>query len=1386
MEERRDGSGYGPGQHDSLVPDELDECQRHPLFSANGANGAELWRSDGTAAGTVQVKDINTSGSSSPSNLFDYNGILVFAANASPTATGIELWKSDGNDAGTVLVKDIYSTSGNSSPGNFTLVGNTLYFTATDATGGTELWKMEGPNAEPVRVKDINPGATGSNPTNLVNFGGTLYFAADDGTNGWELWKSDGTATGTVMAADLNYVVSGGVSQPGRSSYPQGLTVAGTTLYFSAYEYRYQDTPYSYSSTGQELWAVDSPGATPRLVKDIYADGNGSYPQNLTAVGSSVYFAANIAATGTELWKSDGTAAGTVLVKDIYQGTTSSNPQNLRSVNGALFLTANDGATGIELWRTDGTTAGTARVRDVNAISAGSNPSGAVEVGGTRYLAATDATGGTELWRTDGTAAGTWRVKDINPGATGSNPTNLVNFGGTLYFAADDGANGRELWKSDGTATGTVMAADLSYQVSGGVSQPGYSSYPQGLTVAGTTLYFNASEYRYRDTPYSYSFTGQELWAVDSPGATPRLVKDIYADGNGSSPQNLTAVGSSVYFAANIAATGTELWKSDGTAAGTVLVKDIYQGTTSSNLQNLRNVNGSLFFVATDPVYGTELWTTDGTAGGTLPAFDVNTISAGSNPTGAVETGGIRYFAATDAVGGTELWRTDGTEAGTWQVKDINPGATGSNPTNLVNFGGTLYFAADDGTNGRELWKSDGTATGTVMAADLSYWVSGGVSQPGYSSSPQGLTVAGATLYFNAYEYRYRDTPYSYAYTGQELWAVDFPGATPHLVKDIYADGTGSSPQNLTAVGSSVYFAANIAATGTELWKSDGTAAGTVLVKDIYQGTTSSNLQNLRNVNGSLFFVAIDPVYGTELWTTDGTAGGTLPTYDVFSGPAGSSPSAPVGIGAAVYWSANDGINGQRLYRRDAGGTTVIANSTNASNLAAVGSSLYFTRSGQLWTTDGGDATQVSTAVSSVSNLMAGPGEAVYFSGFGSDGSGNELWKSNGTSALTVRVADIVLGTGSSSPVPLLNNGGFLFFTASDPVYGNELWSTDGITTARVKDINNATAGSSPSAPVAAGGAVYWTANDGINGQRLYRRDAGGTTVIANSSNASNLAAVGSSLYFTRSGQLWTTDGGDATQVSTAVYNVSNLMAGPGGAVYFSGFGSDGSGNEMWKSDGSPIGTIRVADIAVGPASSSPVPLLNSAGLLFFTADDGIGGRELWVTDGESGTLPLAYNQFVTVQEDGAQAITLVGTDAENDPLTYEILLVPTHGSLTGSGANLTYNPAAEYSGTDSFTFRVFDGQDYSNTAVVSITVVSVNDLPQVNAGTDKTANEGALVSFSGSATDVEGGTLTYAWNFGDGDTATGATASHAFEDNGTYTVTLGVTDRRVVSERTR
>ena len=122
---------------------------------------------------------------------------------------------------------------------------------------------------------------------------------------------------------------------------------------------------------------------------------------------------------------------------------------------------------------------------------------------------------------------------------------------------------------------------------------------------------------------------------------------------------------------------------------------------------------------------------------------------------------------------------------------------------------------------------------------------------------------------------------------------------------------------------------------------------------------------------------------------------------------------------------------------------------------------------------------------------------------------------------------------------------------------------------------------------------------------------------------------------------------------------------------------------------------------------------------------------------------PVATNGSASTNEDVAVAATASATDVDGDALTYTIVTGPTNGTLSGTGPNWTYTPAANYFGPDSFTFTATDGTATSNTATFSLTVVSVNDAPVAAAGSAST-NEDTAVATTLSATDVENDALTW------------------------------------------
>jgi hypothetical protein len=123
---------------------------------------------------------------------------------------------------------------------------------------------------------------------------------------------------------------------------------------------------------------------------------------------------------------------------------------------------------------------------------------------------------------------------------------------------------------------------------------------------------------------------------------------------------------------------------------------------------------------------------------------------------------------------------------------------------------------------------------------------------------------------------------------------------------------------------------------------------------------------------------------------------------------------------------------------------------------------------------------------------------------------------------------------------------------------------------------------------------------------------------------------------------------------------------------------------------------------------------------------------------------PVALDRTVAVTEDTPLRIDVLCTDADNDELFYQLLEKPQHGEYQWIPPNtVIYTPTLNFVGTDSFTFRSHDGQDFSNVSTITLTVAAVNDAPiVVSSLITTTRNNNAAVVLS--ASDVESDTITY------------------------------------------
>lgn len=400
------------------------------FFRVNdGAHGIELWKSDGTEAGTVMVKDIgpgnNTANHLIPQFLTNVNGRLFFIMDDG--AHGLELWKSDGTEAGTVLVKDINPGLGSGFyfglTDKFMVVGDTLYFTANDGVHGVELWKSNGTEAGTVLVQDILAGSATSSPEWLTNVNGTLYFTANDGVHGIELWKSGVEGTALIdIVPDAGFMPL------------TNLVSSGGTLFFHGWS--------------GELWSSNGTLNGTSLVKK-YNPGSSLYPAELTDVNGTLYFLSSDLNAGVilGLYKVNGTSAGGTPAEPVLVKGGLFNAKGLTKVGNRLFFGANDLFGFSRLWKSDET--GTVALIPGGNLSLSNNGTPIIaDVNGKAFFQGGALVNGfleLDLWKSDGTVAGTVPLKDIYPGSS-SIPFDLTNVNGALFFVANSAATGYELW----------------------------------------------------------------------------------------------------------------------------------------------------------------------------------------------------------------------------------------------------------------------------------------------------------------------------------------------------------------------------------------------------------------------------------------------------------------------------------------------------------------------------------------------------------------------------------------------------------------------------------------------------------------------------------------------------------------------------------------------------------------------------------------------------------------------------------------------------------------------------------------------------------------------------------------------------------------------------
>jgi ELWxxDGT repeat protein len=725
----------------------------------NSTGPAQLWVTDGTAAGTIQIAtpgaDLNP-----PSPISEVHAatsgayFLVKIPNNEH-----QIWFTDGSAAGTVMVhpnvlwfyvnldhimvkgdRVFFPDQDNLSSSNFRLSWSDRQ-PGTVHSGGIDFSAIVDSYTQ-MAFSGIAAGhvffiytETSSSPQQIIfainetsfeeiafaYFGAHVTAAAFAPTHAYFAFTSPDGTIATMYVSDGTQAGTTHFTLPANSSGAAvtAMAAVGEDCWFRLLDATGSSLLYRVTPTGQLTVLASAPGG-------------GAFPAPITSsIGyvpgpGRIYFDGVIGTQGVELCISDGTTAGTRVVADLAVGTNGSFPDSFikLAADTVVFRAATSAST---LWRTDGTRAGTVPL--LSSAGATVAASSLLFRGGN--LAIFNGPSG-HLWRTDGTPGGTYELSTASitnnipyywSGTPAIQPSVTTTSDGVSYFPAQatGDPDGLQIYRTDGTPQGTFKVTthagglhlteihtpvSLGTQLffSGGYNDPRFVS---DGTTAGTHSYGSPT-----NTTYLLAATGFAGLALYERGSvlerTDGTVAGTFSLGTITfgSPRSRMALGDRVYF--SLGTSPVQMFASDGTVAGTQVVAPLQMmdgvslGSTGVLACRDAAVNNDMYLCAVE---------NPGTVR-TLGQYRVSAPSSGPGLMGATffVDGGIAYYIGYESgvANSNGLYRTDGTLPGTRlvsRVSNVYFPANAPVPGAVVN--GRLVYAGTDPSAGVELFAAD-------------------------------------------------------------------------------------------------------------------------------------------------------------------------------------------------------------------------------------------------------------------------------------------------------------------------------------------------------------------------------------------------------------------------------------------------------------------------------------------------------------------------------------------------------------------------------------------------------------------------------------------------------------------------------------------------------
>lgn len=833
-------------------------------------------------------------------------------------------------------------------------------------------------------------------------------------------------------------------------------------------------------------------------------------------------------------------------------------------------------------------------------------------------------------------------VQDLNTTTSGASsyPDNFVSAGNTVYFTASDPIHGRRLWKTDGTSEGTMLAADL-------LSEPG-EGHALSLIAVGDTVFFAASR----------EDVGIELWRTDGGLKGTRLVKDIKPGPSNSYPGEFVPFGDVLFFSSP-----GRLWRTDGTESGTAVVDESLYCPSAGSV-----INGVYVVQCTQGLYSTLGFSQSMRL--LLPLAEDAVLVPLGLP-------GVFQSYTRGELPSFDIVVTDGTMIGT-HVTSFGTGSSAIDigaPPEYDSFGDSVAF------------KAPATCTN-----DTGYptWI----MEPWSNNPPRLLSCNHLGRMLTLHD---------------EMFTIGIDNGIPTLFKARAGaselTAVASFPETTTAnmlLGTDQLLLFTTGSDDTSsLWRTDGTSTGTRRL------TTGIAPDRGAIAGNGLLFAGTDSKLGKELWRTD-LSDGRTDSLDIAPGGFTSNPTNLTAADRWLFFAADNG-KGRRVWRSDGARTEAVIGippGTEPSWMLPIGDTLYVLgvapdQVSTLWLVDMN--TNIAHAPIELGTLAISTpirvGDSLFVQTFSAD-LGTDLWSFN-RSTLRASVSHF------TAPLSMLSNQRQLMFTTSDGVT-TTLWSSDGtvsgtefvldvpastyfrqIDGADVMIINEADEAGTWLLPALADDFIALSDHafcslDGEYDSTYYAIDCNektlwkgvGPTVVPIldsedlpiedvPTDIRRLVASGRIAYFSTfaldetsdivSQTLWSVD--RTTESVTAVFSVAGAPGTgppsvwpsrlPHGGVIFIAPGEHGQ--EPWISQGTAETTRLLKDIALHAGSSMNADLMPEfvtvGDRVFFVADDGTRGAELWVYE-----LPRD-------EVDSGCSCSMAGGMA-GQPLPYSLLLV--------------------------------------------------------------------------------------------------------------------------------